>query len=972
MPPPATPRHAHPARRALVAGRATSGGGPLRAGGGPRWRGGWRAAPVGALLLAAALCLTGCGRRQPATDPAPATAARPEASANPALAALKREVQARPRSGEARFRLGEQLLADGQAAAAAAEYQRALELGHPEAAVLPPLAEAMVQEGRHALVPVQFADVRLADAEAEARLQAALAQALWLMRDAVGAEAALRRALTLSPGSPPALRVQARLAAQRGDGEAALATLDTLLGAHPGDAEAWALRGDLLLRRGAAPAEALAAYRQALQARPTLVRVHASVVALLLAQGDLAGARQQQAALQALAPRHPGTRLMAAHLAYADGEHDRARDAYLGLLRERPDDPALLLAAGENELQAGAALQAEAYLAKALALAPQHGLMRRLLAQAQLRLDQPARALMTLAPLVDAPRADPDVLALAAEARLRNGEPAAADALHARLAALQPSDPRLRALVASAGLGKGRDAAVLDELRAIAAADPGSAADQALVQALRQRGDADAALAALDRWLRKQPGEPSALLQRGALLAARGDTDAARSAFEQVLARVPDHFPAVAALAALALREGQPAAARQRLEAHLARHPRHGPSLLALVELAEAGGAAPAELARQLAAAVKANPADPGLRIAQVRHHLDQHDDAAALAAAQAATAALPESLALLELLARCQLRAGQASQALASYGQVAALQPRSARGPYGLARAHLAAGDLAEARRHSARALALEPGHLAARRLAVEVALRGGDAPAALALARQRAQQPGGEAEGWWLQAEIARHQGQADAAVAALRRALAAAAGTPAAPALAQRLHAALLDAGQRREADALAEQQLRHRPPDPGMLFHLGHRAQARGEPAEAERLYRQLLALQPEHVAALNNLALLQLPQRSADAAALAARAARLAPAQPQVLDTLAQTQAVAGQLDAAIATQRRALALAPEDAALRLRLADWYLARGEKPQARAELDRLPPLDDRPALLAELRRVRAALAPVLPGR
>jgi len=931
------------------------------------------AAPL--LVLALTLALGGCGRRP--REAAAAEPARPASAAagaeDAALGALKRQVRAQPKSGEARFQLGEHLLQGGQAAAAAAEFQRALELGHPEGAVLPVLAEAMIQDGRHALVPVQFGDVRLPDPGADARLQAALAQALVLQRDTVGAELALRRALDQAPTSPQALLVQARLAVQAGQPAAALATLDTLLQAHPQDAEAWALRGDLLLRGHADPSQALAAYRQALQARPSLLRVHAAVIALHLAGGALDAARAQQAQLQAQAPRHPITRLMDAHLAYAAGDHGRAREAYQGLLRERPDDPDLLLGAGENELQAGAALQAEAYLAKALAQSPQHALARRLLAQAQLRLDQPARALVTLAPLTDAARPAPDVLALAAEARQRNGESAAADALLARLAALQVGDPRLRALVASAGLGKGRDAAVLQELRSLAASDPGTAADRALVAALWQRGDADGALAALDRQLRKQPDDPGALHQRGLLLAARGDAEAARQVFETLLARLPDHFPTVSALAALSLRQGRPDAARRLLDAHLARHPRHGPTLLALVELAQAGGAAPAEVAKQLAAAVKANPADAGLRIALVRQHLAQRDDQAALAAAQAATAALPESLVLLELLGRCQLRVGQHSQALASYSQIAALLPRSARGPYGLARAHLAAGDLEQARRQAERALALEPGHAAARRLAVQIALRGPQgADAALAIARQRAQQPGGELEGLWLEADIAQRQGQDSAAVAALRRAHALAQATPVAPAVAQRLHQALLAAGQRGDADGLAAQQLRQSPPDAGFLFYLGHLAQTRGDAAEAERRYRQVLAQRPDDAPTLNNLALLQLQRQQPDAGDLAQRAALRAPAQPQVLDTLAQTQAAARQLDQAIVTERRALSLAPDDPVLRLQLAGWHLARGDKAQARAELARLPALDDQPALQAQARQLQAALAPVLPGR
>src|SRR5262249_49097579 len=64
------------------------------------------------------------------------------------------------------------------------------------------------------------------------------------------------------------------------------------------------------------------------------------------------------------------------------------------------------------------------------------------------------------------------------------------------------------------------------------------------------------------------------------------------------------------------------------------------------------------------------------------------------------------------------------------------------------------------------------------------------------------------------------------------------------------------------------ARAEQSAR---PTPGHLFGQAVWHQHRGKPSEAVKLYKQVLALQPDHAEACNNLACLLLAQGKRDAA-----------------------------------------------------------------------------------------------------
>ena len=926
-----------------------------------------RVPSLATLNLVLLLALAGCGKTEPAAI-ARAKATLAYKRGGEAGLELAKLVRAYPRSGEAHFMLGSHLLADGDAVAAAAQLQLAIDHNFAESAALPPLAEAMILDGKAKQVTDQFGSTVLDDPQGVARLQAALGHAWLLQGDLTQARTATQRALAAAPKCAPARLMQARLAVSDGDPDAALKWLDALLADDPFDDKAWALKGDLLQRVPGRLADAMAAFTRSIEARPQQTYARAALVTKLLADGQIDAARTQWTGLRQVAPQHRSTALLEARLASADGHFAQARELYQHLLRGWPDDFNLLLDAGENELRLQAALQAEAHLAKALALVPQDATARRLLAQAQVRLGQSQKALLTLAPLVDAPDAPGDVLALAALIHSANGEARAAEALFTRLAHLNPSDVRLRTVIATAALGKRPDAQVLNELRAIAAADAGTAADTALIGALQQRQQIDPALQALDVLDTKQPTDPGAPLWRGQLLAGQGNRAGARQSFEQALARQAGYFPAVAALAALDVQDGQPDAARKRLTDLAQTQPRNVEARLALADLARSQGAPRADIRKLIEAAIKAAPNNPDAHAALVAHHLAGHDLAAALVAAQAAHRALPNSIDLLALLGACQSRNGETGQALSSFGKIVTLHPKSPRGHLGMVGVYLLTANLDLAQRSVNRALELAPDNPEALNLAITVALSQGRADAALSLASQlQARQPD-DALGFLREGEIELGRRQWRNAVLALRQAVAKA-NPGRAP---QQLHRALRQLGKPDEALAFARQWTRDHPGDAGFLFYLGHLAQLAGDGRQAELRYQQVLAVQPAHALALNNLAMLRLPNDPPGARALAERAVQLAPDQAALLDTLAQSLAAGNQAAKAAEWQKRAVALEPGNGGWRLNLARFYLQAGDKALAKSELDRLAAQGAGFEQQAEVGRMLASLTRSLPGR
>jgi tetratricopeptide (TPR) repeat protein len=113
---------------------------------------------------------------------------------------------------------------------------------------------------------------------------------------------------------------------------------------------------------------------------------------------------------------------------------------------------------------------------------------------------------------------------------------------------------------------------------------------------------------------------------------------------------------------------------------------------------------------------------------------------------------------------------------------------------------------------------------------------------------------------------------------------------------------------------------------------------------GKPEDAIAAYRQSLRLDPANPATMNNLAF-QLADTGRDldeAANLAQRAAQQLSDNPAAIDTMGYIYLKQGRYDSALQTLRRAVALAPRSAGIRIHLAMALLGQGNREAARREL------------------------------
>jgi cellulose synthase operon protein C len=898
-----------------------------------------------ASALAAALTISGCGKKSDADFISSATASLQKGDSKAAVIDLKAALQANAKSGEARFLLGNTLLETGDARGAVVELEKAAELKYSIAKVLPALARALNATGEYKKVAEAYENFTLPDATAQADLKTSVATAFARTRSREQAQKALADALTAAPNFAPALVLKARLMADTRDFAGAQSVLDSVIASDAKNAEALSLKGDIASVGTQDRKAAMDAYRKALEAKPGLVGAHSNIVDMLLAERDTAAAATQVAEMKKALPNHPQTLYFEALLAYLGKDYKKAKELSARVVQAAPTNALALQLAGATEFQLRAFPQAEALLANALKQAPGLGLARLMLAQIQLRSGQPNKTLETLAPVLEGGKPTGEVLALAAEAHLQNGDAKASEELYAKAMKAKPDDAKIRTARAMGQLRQGKGGeAVMDELEAVADSDSGTVANMALISAHLRRNELDQALKAIAALEKKQPDKPVAANLRGRVLVLKNDMAGARASFERALGIDKRYFPAVASLAALDLVEKNPAGSRKRFDDYLKDDPKHVGALMAVANLLSRTGAPKQEVTDALTRAVKAEAVQPGPRLRLIEHHLNTGDPKLAQAVAQDGLAAQPQQAELMQALGRVQISQGELQQAVLTLNKLVALRPDAPNAHLALGEAYLQKKEFADAEKSFRKALALRPEMLQAQRALVATAVGERRYADALAIARDIQKQRPKEGLGHLLEGDIESSRKNADAAANAYRASLQK---TPSSE-VAVRLHALLLGSGKGADADRFAAGWEKDNPKDAVFVFHRADVALAKRDLPLAETRYRAVLALQPNNALALNNIAWLMVQQGRPGALELALRATEILPNQPAMLDTLASAYAADKKLPQALEAQKKAVSLAPQDNGLRLNLAKLLVDSGDKSAARMELQLLDKL------------------------
>jgi putative PEP-CTERM system TPR-repeat lipoprotein len=851
---------------------------------------------------------------------------------------LKNLLQRDPSHVEARIALGRLHLLQRNPQAAEKEFKVALRLGGEDDRVLLGLAQAYLMAGRVEALIDELTVPDDASPGFRARALALRGQAFYLLRRPDEAETAFEEALTLDSASGEAHAGLARLAVQRGDLEQAAVRVQRGLDAAPKHAELWVIKGELE-RMGGHPKEALASFEAALERDDRQVGAWLGKAVVLIGQGDLDGAEAAVKRVAALSPRHPSGGYLRALIAFRRGDLEAAATNLQGVLRAIPAHLPSHLLAGTVGYAQGNLEQALDHLERYVGQVPDQLPARKLLAAAQIKAGELDAAIETLEQGRAQAPDDVQTLALLGSAYLKKGEHQRGSALLEAAVEQAPDVAAIRTQLALGLLAGGDTEAALSELET--AVDLGlPQAEFFLVLALLREGRPEEALKAARALGEKLPDSPVPQNLMGAARLAQGDEQGARVAFEEAVRRDPEGAAARLNLARIALREGQHEAAQRQLDAILEGHPDHEGALMELASLATAQE----RLADALGYLERAQEAHPGsLRsaLALARAYLSRGDALKAVGVLRQASGGHPDQPAVLELMAKAQAATGELGAALASARRLVNLRPQSAAAQYLLGRILVAREDAAGAAQAFGEAVRLAPRFAEALAALAGVRLASGESDAALEAAeRLQALRP--EAALGWRLAGDALFQGEAFAAAAArYREGLERQPGTD----LVVRLYRAMVRAGDAAGGRQALRDWLGAHPEDTAVALLLADAALVEGDERAAASHYEQVLEAQPDNVVALNNAAWLYLESDPTHAMALAERAYRLAPENPNVLDTYGWSLVKGGQAGRGLVLLQEAVGRAPQAGEIRYHLVEGLRQAGRREEARAELERL---------------------------
>jgi len=863
-----------------------------------------------------------------------------------AVIQLKNALQRNPDLAEARFLLGRVLLDGGDSMAAEVELRKARELKYEPDKVVPLLARAQLLLGQPKKVIDEFSSTPLIAPEAKADLQTSIGQAYLMLGKVDDAQRAFDTALGASPGYGLALVGQARIKAGKRDFPGALSMLESLLEKSPGLVDAWQLKGDVLYAMGD-PAGSTAAYRKALDVKPDHLPAHVALISRYMEDGKLDEAGKLLQSMRKIAPKHPQTSYLQALFDYRQKNFKAAQENIQQFLKVVPESTLGLQLAGAIEYELKSYLVAETYLLKALPNSPDLGVARRLLITTYLSSNQPTKALTTLQPFVEKIGDDSNMLALAGEVFLQNGDTEKAETYFKKASALDPENVGKKTSVALSQLASGQSEIAYRELEAIASAGTDVKADMALISSYLAKRDYDQAQKSIEGLEKKQPENPLVPHLRGLAMVGKGDIAGARAYFEKALLKKPDYYPAAASLANLDLADKKPEAAKQRLEQIVAKDPKNMQALLALADLRAKLGGKTEDVVDLIGRAISSNPVEIMPRLVLINYYLGIKATEKALSAAQDALSVFPDRPEILDAVGRAQQASMDFNQALITYGKLAGLVPNSPQPYLRMAEIHLAAKDKDAAMQSLQKALSVKSDSVDAQKGIVLLYLEAGRTDDALKVAREIQKQRPKDALGYIVEGDIHAFGKSWKEAAAAYRSGLKQVDATE----LAAKLHGALLAGGGTGEADRFANGWLSGHANDLNFRMYLAETASARGDYAAASKHYRILMDAEPNNSVILNNLAWASSQNNDPKAIEYAEMANKLAPDQPDYMDTLGVLLVAKGETDQGIALLKKALALAPQRAAIRLNLARALVKTGDKSEAKKELDELAKMGDK---------------------
>ncbi len=803
-----------------------------------------------------------------------------------AIIDLQNALKSAPDNVKGRLLLAELSLHVGDAKGAAKELDRAAQSGaKPEQlAVLTAETKLALDDADGLLAQLDSGELPMSDAQRLTYEGLALLD----KGQSEHALALLGKAVDRDATSVRARIGRAQAYAQLGRTDDALGEVDAVLDADRKNASALLLRGSLLARSGQYK-EALEAYRSArdnAQGRLTPVELNTALAGSAeseLAIGDLPAAHKTHAELVARAPDAPLTSFLAARIAMAEQNYPSAITSAQKALTAAPEFLQAKLLLGAALLANGSANQALAELGDVVQKDAGNVEARKLVAQAQLRLQRPDLAMQVLAP-IQAANQDPQLDALRGWASLQQGEQDQAISLLERSIAAQPDNANLKLDLALAYLSSGASKKAVDLLQGMSPQNGGARRDTMLIAAINAAKGKEAAQAEVVKLVASRPKDSAALSVAAAFAFQQRDFAAAREYVQRQLALDPKSIGALLALARVDAASGDAASARKSYDQVLATEPNNAEAQLSLARLSLAQGDR-GDATRRLEELRKRDPKSIESRLLLAAVYLQQKKTKDADLAIGEALAAAGGDAKASAAVAQLYLEVGRYDEAAAKFRDATAQDPSNPSWLLGFARTQMALGNYAAAREWAQKAQSIAKNPTAATALLVALDLHDGKSDAAAAHVAELRQAQPRDPNADLLEGDVALNRKQFEAAAEAFRRSYEL---RPSAAAAIKAYGAARQ--AKLRQPTSLLQDWVSRQPRDEAARMVLASAFAEVGDNAGAIEQYEHIALESNASPLALNNLAWLYFERGDSRAQMTAKRAFDAAAQNPAVADT----------------------------------------------------------------------------------
>lgn len=682
----------------------------------------------------------------------------------------------------------------------------------------------------------------------------------------------------------------------------------------------------------------------------------------------------------------------------AEGQYDLAQDSYEIALRFLPDDHRAVGRLGVLGFRQGKLVPAYVLLQRALKDEPNNLELQLALAQVAQGLARSTEARQFARKVLESQPAREEAMLVLAETCASARDVEETRVLIEASMVANPTSAGPRLALGALRLAQRDQAGAESELRKALELNPKSAAVHSYLASLHlARGEAAETNAALRRASELDPLRSTRRLKYIDHLLRTGSADEGKKLLVELTTKAPDYIPGLVAEMNLAHKERRFDAAGAIADKILVRDPTSHDALSqrAASKIA-VGNLDGGILALKMMEELYEHSALVKYRLAHA--HLRKGDTSSALDSLNKAIRLAPEYDEAILLLAETQLARGNHIEALASLKDLLKRQPRLPRAYVLLAQAHHAAGDTAqclailrsyaqafpkahdghyfsarvlaqvgqneEARRALERCAELAPDFWPAAELLVNEDLVAMRTDAAKTRAQALLEKFPAQSAPLMLDAKVALQERDEKRAEARLQKAIELAPNDPQAYVFLARVYLASQQPQQAVSTmAALAEKKNEAR-----TFMQLGVLNGSLGHHEAARVAYEKALAVDPKFVPALNNLAsVLSVNLGQVDAAvAPASKAYELAPADPQVADTLGWIHHLKGRHEAALPLLRAAAERLPAEPIVHYHLGVVHYRLGQEESAMRALKQIATDRIDPAVAKSVEEHLATLA------